>query len=145
MEHATKIEEAILPFKVQQLVEIIMQKKSMDFTDALHYLYSTELYNLLQSEEAKLWYLSGVALYEMIEAEKQTSQKGLDNRKITLFLIFCLEKYKEKAHKTAEETLALFSTHKVFDFLQQNFEVLHTQGPAYIVDTITNFLKTRNA
>jgi len=145
MEKATKIEEAVLPFKVQQLVEIIMQKKSMNFVDALGYLYSTECYRLLQFEDAKLWYLSGTALYDMIEAEKHAKWKiSADNRKQTLFLIFCLEKCKDAIHnKNAEETLKVFSALNVFEFLQENFETLHTQGEQYIIEAITDFIRTQ--
>lgn len=145
MEHPAHIEEAILPFKIQQLVEIIMQQKSLGFTDALYYLYATECYKLLQSEDTKLWYMSGIALYEMIEKEKQKNAKKFlpGNRKLTLFLIFCLESYKECTRKNANEVLVLFSTYNVFHFLQENFEMLHTQGKEYIVNEIEEFLKVR--
>jgi hypothetical protein len=39
METTGKIEEAVMPFKIQQLAEIIAEKKKVGFTDALHYLY----------------------------------------------------------------------------------------------------------
>jgi hypothetical protein len=144
MENTGKIEEAIMPFKIQQLVEIIMQKKSIGFTDALHYLYSTEFYQQLLSEETKWWYESGLNLYEIIENEKRTSRKVLlKNRKLTLFFVFCVENYKNHTCQSAEEVLSLFSAYKVFDFLQDGYDVLHTQGKDYIMEEIDEFLKIR--
>lgn len=43
----------------------------------------------------------------------------------------------------AEEALLLFSKHKVFDFLEDTFEMLHTQDSEYIIDTITTYIKKR--
>jgi hypothetical protein len=138
------IEEAIMPFKIQQMAEIIMQKKCIGFTDALHYLYSTDIYQLLLSEETKLWYLSGLSLYEMIENEKRAQRKNiLKNRKLTLFFSFCVENYKNHIHRPAEEVLSLFSTYGVFDFLEEGYEMLHTQGKEYIMEEIDEFLRIR--
>ncbi|MDR1585459.1 MAG: DUF3791 domain-containing protein [Prevotellaceae bacterium] len=143
MEHASTIEQAIMPFKVQQLAEVIMQKKSIGLTDALHYLYATNLYRQLASDEAKWWYMSGPALYEIIESEKKEQKRLLKNRKLSLFLIFCIENYKDYIHQSTEEVLTLFSTRRVLLFLQENYDVLHTQGKEYIMEEIKGFLENR--
>jgi hypothetical protein len=83
-------------------------------------------------------------LYEIIEKEKRVPRKALlDNRKIMLFFVFCVENYKDYAQLSAATTLALFSDYKVFDFLQEGFEVLHTQGKEYIMEEIAGFIKIR--
>ncbi|MDR0732799.1 MAG: DUF3791 domain-containing protein [Dysgonamonadaceae bacterium] len=141
MEPANKIEQAIMPFKVQQLAEVIMQKKRIGLTDALHYLYGTNLYRQLDSDEAKWWYMSGAALYEIIESEKKEQKRLLRNRKLSLFLIFCIENYKNYTHRPTEEVLTLFSTRRVLRFLRENYDVLHTQGKEYIMEEIKGFLE----
>jgi hypothetical protein len=134
------IEQSVAPFKVQQLAEIIMEKKNLSFTDALHYLYSSDLYNELFSEKTKWWYSSGEMLFEMIEAGKQQNSLA-SNRKMTLFYIFSLEHFKEHTGFSSERVLDLFVENKVFAFLEENFEVLHTQSKEYIVESISEFIK----
>jgi hypothetical protein len=134
-------EAAVMPFKVQQLVELIMQKKQLGYEDAFAYLYSSNCYGLLLREDTKLWYMSGLSIYEMLEEEKRNTQQV--KPKILLFFAFCLEKYKDFANLSAEETLLLFRRQGVFDYLQEGFEVLHTQGENYILDEIDLFIKTR--
>ncbi|MDR3188221.1 MAG: DUF3791 domain-containing protein [Prevotellaceae bacterium] len=143
MEATGTIEEAVMPFKIQELAEIIAEKKTVGFTDALHYLYSSDFYPKLLSEDTKWWYESGYALYNVIEEEKAAQQSLLKNRKITLFFIFCVEGYKSFSGQAAETVLTTFTTEKVFDFLSSNFDVLHTQGKAYIMETIDDFLKSK--
>jgi hypothetical protein len=134
------METAIMPFKVQQLVEIIMQKKQLNYEDAFDYLCSSDCYKLLLNEEAKLWYMSGLGIFELIEEEKKAKQSS---SKVLLFFAFCLEKYKNFAKISAEETLFLFRKYKVFDFLNDAFDMLHTQGENYIVTEIDEFIKVR--
>jgi hypothetical protein len=143
MEVTGKIEEAVMPFKIQQLAEIIMEKKKVGFTDALHYLYSSDFYPELLSEDTKWWYSSGDALYDIIEEEKSTQQSLLKQRKTTLFFIFCIEGYKNFSGQAAETVLTAFTTEHVFDFLTEHFDVLHTQDKAYIMEAIDDFLKSK--
>ena len=134
------IETAIMPFKVQQLVEIIIEKKQLSYEDAFDYLYSSDCYKLLLQEDAKLWYMSGLNIFELLEEEKKAKSA---NPEILLFFAFCLEKYKNFAGISAEETLFIFRKHRVFDYLCEGFDVLHTQGEMYIVNEIDLFIKTR--
>jgi len=134
------IETAIMPFKVQQLVEIIMNKKQLDYEDAFDYLYNSDCYKLLLDEEAKLWYMSGLSIFEMLEEEK-AGKTG--NAKMLLFFSFCLEKYKLFANISAEESLFIFRKYRVFDYLREAFDALHTQGENYIVTEIDEFIKAQ--
>ena len=63
--------------------------------------------------------------------------------KINEFIIFCIEVYKEKEDKTGKEIYNLFKEHDVFAFLEEHYDVLHTQGKAYIVETITDFIENK--
>ena len=141
LQQNTNIEKAIMPFKLQQLVEVIMEKKQLGVEDAFHYLYTSDCYQLLLQEETKLWYMSALGILELLEEEKK---KGIpDNPKLLLFYAFCLEKYKAFANITAEETLFIFRKYHVFDYLKEGFEILHTQGESYIVNDIDLFIKAR--
>lgn len=140
----TTIESAILPFKLQQFLSFIMEKKRFSLKDALCYLYSTELYGKLMDSSAKMWYLSTVTLYDMLEKEKaELKEQESKDPAVLLFQIFCLENYKEEKSLPAEETLSLFIQYGVFDYLQQVFEMLHTQSREYIMSEVTTYIKNR--
>ena len=138
------IENAILPFKLQQFVAFIMEKKRFSLRDALCYLYSTELYGKLMDSSAKMWYLSTLTLYDMLEKEKtELKEQESKDPAVLLFQIFCLENYKEEKLLSAEETLSLFIEYNVFDYLQQVFEMLHTQSREYIVSDVATYIRNR--
>jgi hypothetical protein len=139
-EQNQNIETAIMPFKIQQLIEIIMDKKQLGGEDAFYYLYLSDCYKLLSREDAKLWYMSGLSIYELLEEEKKAKQA---DPKVLLFFAFCLEKYSDFARIPADETLFVFRKYRVFDYLNEGFDMLHTQGENYIVNDIDEFIKVR--
>lgn len=57
------------------------------------------------------------------------------------FLSWCIEEYAAEKDIPSPEISELFSTHKVLDYLDENAEILHTQGKNYILDSIEKFLK----
>lgn len=137
----SKAGNPILPFKIQELVGIIMEKRSLPFMDALSYLYSSKLYEKLHDEPAKWWYLSSLRLYEMLKKEKREN-KGYDP-KASPFIIFCVESYKDHHGMPIGEVFALFTYYDVFSYLTSGYDVLHTQGKAYIVEDIDIYIKNR--
>ena len=126
--YQNELGSAMLPFVMRELVDTVMKRKTLPLEDALYYIYSSNLYKALLDENTKLWYSSTLSLYEALEKEK-TEQKKVqkDNPKILLFQMFCAENYRETKNISAKETLLLFSNHGVFEFLYENFEMLHTQ------------------
>lgn len=62
--------ELIVELKIADIISIIMDTKSLNFEDALQYLYTSELYKALTIEETKLWHLSVTKLFDMLENEK---------------------------------------------------------------------------
>ena len=62
----------IIPFKIQDLTSLIIERKQIEFQKALQYLYSSKLYEALSNEETKLWHLSIEKLFDMLENEKRT-------------------------------------------------------------------------
>ena len=70
---------------------MIMQKKKLSFVDASYYLYSSDLYAKLLDEEAKMWYLSTPALYDILEEEKRNKRHQPLPDKLLMFRSFCIE------------------------------------------------------
>lgn len=134
----------MLPFVMKELVAMVMKKKALPLEDALYYVYSSELYNKLLDEEAKLWYLSTLSIYDLLEKEK-ADERGLQDGdiKVVLFKVFCIENYRAVKELSAKEALLLFSDYEIFSFLDETFEVLHTQDVDYILDTISTYIKKR--
>lgn len=66
--------EAIIPFKIQDIVSLIVDNKKLSFHNAVQYLYDSKLYDALSVEETKLWHLSSNKLLEMLVEEKQTGK-----------------------------------------------------------------------
>jgi hypothetical protein len=71
----TNIEfKAILQMLVPMIIEIIMKKKNLPIIPAVKLLYASKLYEKLEIESTKLWHLSPLALYEILEIEQQTGE-----------------------------------------------------------------------
>jgi len=131
------------PFVVKDLVGMIMGRKNLTFDDALFYLYSSDLYMRLLDDDAKMWYLSTVALYDILEDEKRQKRRLELPEKILMFRTFCIESYCDIKDVFHEDALTLFRQYDVFEFLDDTFEVLHTQDIIYIIETIDRYIKSR--
>lgn len=134
---------AMRPFVVKDLLRMIMSRKNMAFYDALFYLYSSDLYMKLLDDEVKMWYMSTVALYDILEEEKRMKRRVELTEKILMFRVFCIESYCDLKDVYHEDALALFKQYDVFEFLDDTFEVLHTQDVIYIIETIDRYIKSR--
>ena len=132
--YQNELGSAMLPFVMRELVDTVMKRKTLPLEDALYYIYSSNLYKALLDENTKLWYSSTLSLYEALQK---------DNPKILLFQMFCAENYRETKNISAKETLLLFSNHGIFEFLYENFEMLHTQDTEYILDTIITYINKK--
>jgi hypothetical protein len=54
------------------IVQLIMENKGCSNIDAAKLLYDSSLYAMLENEAAKLWHLSPLTLYELLEEELTT-------------------------------------------------------------------------
>lgn len=61
------------------------------------------------------------------------------------FLSWCIEEYASEKNICATDVASMFSQHKVMEYLDENADVLHTQGKFYILGSIDDFLKSRLA
>jgi len=71
----TNIEfKATLQMLVPMIIQIIMEKRDLQVIPAVKLLYLSKLYEKLEIESTKLWHLSPLALYELLEIEQQTGK-----------------------------------------------------------------------
>lgn len=59
------------------------------------------------------------------------------------FKIFCFEAYKADKKLSGRETMNLFKTYGVLDYLGTCYDVLHTTGRKYIIEDIDSFINAR--
>ena len=69
--------EAILPLKVEGIVEQLIEERKMSLQDTLKYLYSSQLYALLECEETQVWHYSPQMLLYLLDNEKSTGELKL--------------------------------------------------------------------
>jgi len=71
----TKVEfKATLQMLIPMVIQVIIEKKGLLVVSAVKLLYVSRLYGKLEEECTKLWHLSPLALYELLELELQTGR-----------------------------------------------------------------------
>ena len=70
-----KIEyKATLQMLVPMIIQVIIEKKEISAIPAIKLFYVSKLYEKLENENTKLWHLSPLALYELLEIELRTGK-----------------------------------------------------------------------
>ena len=69
----------------------------------------------------------------------------MDKKKqdIAYFLSFCIEQYKKKKGMNGVEVLDTFTKYGVLDYLNNHFEILHTQSRQWVLEDIDEYINTR--
>ena len=62
---------------------------------------------------------------------------------IAYFIAFCIEIYKKAHSLTGMSAFNIFLAHGLDNYLAENFEVLHTQSPRWILEEIDDVIKRR--
>jgi hypothetical protein len=71
----TKIEfKATLQMLIPMIIQTIIEKNKVTAITAVKSLYTSALYEKLEVESTKLWHLSPLALYELLEMEIKTGK-----------------------------------------------------------------------
>ena len=71
----SKIEfKATLQMLIPMVIQVIMEKKDIPVIEAVKLLYLSGLYQKLDIESTKLWHLSPLALYELLDNELSTGK-----------------------------------------------------------------------
>ena len=66
--------KATLQMLVPMIIQVIIANKKIPAVEAIKLLYVSSLYQKLEIESTKLWHLSPLALYELLEMELQTGK-----------------------------------------------------------------------
>lgn len=62
---------------------------------------------------------------------------------IAYFLSFCIEQYKKAKGIDGAEVIKTFAKFDVFDYLNNHFEILHTQSRQWILEDIDEYIEVR--
>ncbi len=65
------------------------------------------------------------------------------NKKINDFVVFCMEIYKAEKNISGKEVYELFEKYGVLKYLQDGYDMLHTQGDSWLISDIDKFLEVR--
>lgn len=60
---------------------------------------------------------------------------------IAYFIAFCVELYKNAHNLSGAEASNVFSEYGVMEYLSENYDVLHTQSPGWILNEIEDYIK----
>ncbi len=60
--------------------------------------------------------------------------------KLLEFISFCLEMYAVRDSISGREAMARFKRYGVLDYLERNYEALHTQGFGWILPAIDDYI-----
>ena len=65
---------ALLAILNPAVVQLIMENKKLTAIEATTLFYNSSLYAMLENEASKLWHLSPLTLYELLEEELATGK-----------------------------------------------------------------------
>ena len=63
--------------------------------------------------------------------------------KILLFKIFCLENYKIFHNLSGKTAFDIFNKYRLFDYITDHYDTLHSFGLIYLVNDIDEFIAHR--
>jgi hypothetical protein len=71
----TKVEfKATLQMLIPMIIQTIIEKNKITSIAAIESFYTSKLYEKLEIESTKLWHLSPLALYELLDMELKTGK-----------------------------------------------------------------------
>ena len=84
-------------------------------------------------------------MYEDSDREVILQAKLMSTRSndISLFLAFCIEQYKQRYHLTGEQSMRILDQYGVLEYLEKDYEPLHTQSAQWLMEDIDEFINNR--
>ena len=61
-------------------------------------------------------------------------------RDIAYFISFCIEQYMNEKGINEDEVISIFSEHNILDYLNEHYEVLHTQSRQWLIAEIDEII-----
>lgn len=135
-------ENNIIPIKISHLAEYVSKVKRISLDDALLYIYSNPMYKRLYDEEAKWWYLSTEALYEVFELWRNRQKRDIPDA-VFEFYTYCLENYAIRYRISGIRAWLIFKESGADNYVIDNYDLLHTQGLDYVLDDVQRFINRR--
>jgi hypothetical protein len=74
MTEVEKLHKISLRVKIPAIVAMIEKNNGLEFNEALHFLYTSQLFKDLEDEKTKIWHFSNILLYDLLMQEKLTSK-----------------------------------------------------------------------
>ena len=65
---------ALLAILNPSVIQLIMENRNISNIEATKIFYNSALYTMLENEASKLWHLSPLVLYELLEEELTTGK-----------------------------------------------------------------------
>lgn len=62
---------------------------------------------------------------------------------IAYFISFCIEQYKNAKGLTGEQAMRTLDEYGVLEYLEEHFDILHTQSHQWIMEDIDEFIDIR--
>lgn len=59
---------------------------------------------------------------------------------VAYFIAFCVEIYKNAHSVAGTEVSEIFARHNIMEYLEENYEILHTQSPDWILSEIDEII-----
>ena len=76
--------------------------------------------------------------YAYLCMTKNLMMEQKERQDIAYFISFCIEQYKTEKGMEGEQVMNLFNRYGVFEYLQEFYDVLHTQSAQWILGDINN-------
>lgn len=65
--------------------------------------------------------------------------------RIGLFIAFCIEQYAHACGMTGADTMRLFADAGLLEYLQDNYEALHSENPRYLIEDLAEIINNKTA
>ena len=76
---------------------------------------------------------------------EENGKKTRRDDTIPLFLSFCIEQYAHRQQIGGADAMRLLLDSGALNYLEDNYEALHTQSPQWILEEVTSYLSTHPA
>lgn len=87
----------------------------------------------------------GTCTHDSPSAKDETTMRAMSKERqdITLFLSFCIEQYKTAKGISGKEAMQTLDRYGVLKYLEEFYDVLHTQGRQWLLADIDEFIDNR--
>ena len=59
------------------------------------------------------------------------------------FVVYCIEEYRNAKKLTGRQVIAIFNKYRIYDFIENSYDALHTYGGDEIAWNISEYMQNR--